>query len=333
MRKAFFIAGSFLMIMIISLSFSENLHAGNDHHSHKTGKLYILRDTVVVKKDTADTTATPKHRTFTPGLGWASNNTFLGRKDSVDHYLLSPSFAYEGKYGFNASITASHSSTPAPVTRKGKTEKPAKQPTFDEYDIAGGYNHDWNDHFSSSLLETHNFFDSKTLRLKSTIDNDLTLGSSYDTKFITGEVTGDWAHGRKTVYGQSKDYFYTFILSHSFAFENIFHSKWEMDIEPKVDAVYGTQNFYKIYTKGKTIDSTQIKQADYEKKLAAYNWLNTETKLIVTFTNDKWSFAPEWDYEVPMNTPKGAPSLPFSVYTINLTYTFTTKDEKKVKVP
>jgi hypothetical protein len=279
-------------------------------------------DTMVVKKDSSDTARIVKHRSFTPGLAYASNNTFMGRKDSVTRFLLTPSFSYDGKYGFSASISASHADVPQSTTKKGKA---TRVPVFDEYDIGAGYDHDWNDKFSSSLLETHNFYDAKSARLRSTIDNDLTLGSSFDGKYITALVTGDWAHGKKTTYGQSKDYFYTFHLSHSFDFEKIFHSAWEFDVEPKVDAVYGTQNFYSIYTKGKSLDSTKVNAIQNQKQLKKYNLLNYEFKLITTFTNDKWTLSPEWDYEVPQNVPAGAPSAPFSVFSVSLTYTFKTK--------
>jgi hypothetical protein len=317
-----------IVLTVLFFLLSERSDAGNGPTHHTFRPYRFSFDSLVSKKDSADTAKTVKHRKFTPGVAWASNNTFMGRKDSVDHYLLSPSFAYEGKYGVSASITASHTSLPTTPTKdkSGKTVKPGKTPTFDEYDMALGYDHDWTDNFSSGILETHNFYDAKSSRLKSTIDNDLNLNSSYDFKYIAAEVSGDWAHGKKTAYGQSKDYFYTFTLSHQFEIDHLFHTAWELDIEPKADAIYGTQNFYLIYTKGKPLDSTQIKKVDYQKQLSKYNWLNYEFKLPITFTNDKWSLSPEWDYEVPINVPRGSPSLPFSVYTVTLTYTFKTKN-------
>jgi hypothetical protein len=311
------------LVLVFLAFFPSLLQAGNDHAGIPRRSRIIYTDTLA-KKDSADTVKTIKHRKFTPGVAWASNNTYHGRKDSVDHYLISPSFSYEGKYGFNASITASHTSLPPATNNYGKPVKTKKTPVLDEYDVAAGYDHDWNDQFSSSILETHNFFDVQSSRLKTTIDNDLTLGSNYDGKYITIDLTGDWAHGKKNKNGETKDYFYTLTLSHQFSFEKLFHSSWEFDIEPKVDAVYGTQNFYKSYTKGVPLDKN-VKQAEYEKQLSTYNLLNAEFKLPLTLTNDKWSLSPEWDYEVPMSTPSGAPSLPFSVYSVSLTYTFTSK--------
>ncbi len=320
--------------MLIVLLLCHNMDAGTDplHHTFKPYRFSF--DTLLAKQDSADTAHVVKHRKFTPGIAWASNNTYQGRRDSVNHYLLSPSFAYEGKYGVAASITASHASAstdPPKKDKNGKIIKPAKTPTFDECDLALGYEHDWTDNFNSGILETHNYFDARSARLQSTVDNDVNLNSSYDFKYIAAEAEADWAHGLLTKYGRSKDYFYTFVLSHDYEFDKIFHSRVEMDIEPKFDAVYGSQTFLQIYTLGipsgyvrGSAASDALQKADYRNELSKYVWLNDEFKLPVTFTNDKWAIGAEWDYEIPQNVPKGNESTPFSVFILKLTYTFKT---------
>jgi hypothetical protein len=283
----------------------------------------LLKDTVPTPKDTAEVPEI-RHRKYEIEAGYASNNTYKGRRDSVDHLLLSPSFSYIGIYGFNAGLSFSHSgnlSTP-PKTKAGVTPKQGKQPVFDQTDLSLGWDHDWTKKFSTSILETHSFFDAKSARLRSTIDNDFTIGATYNFKYVVADVSGDWAHGKKTAkYGEPKDYFYTGNLSHDFDFDELGkNGNSELEVEPKISCVYGTQNFIKVYTKGKALDSTQIKHLEYEKKLAKYNILNYELALPVTYTFKQWMVTAEWDYNIPQNVVGGS-STPYSVFAATLKYT------------
>ncbi|MFI5151057.1 MAG: hypothetical protein ACHQRM_15080 [Bacteroidia bacterium] len=285
------------------------------HHHHVN---HFRADSLKPKKDSVDTMKVV-HRKFTIDASWASNNTFMGRRDTVNHQLISPTFAYEGIHGFNASFALSHSTDLVPIKNaKGKTRK---QPVFDQYDIALGWDHDWSKRFSTSLTNTHSWFDAKSARLRSVIDNDLNFGGTWDQDFIKADLTGDWCHGPKSKFGELKDFFYTFSVSHDFDFDDIFGSSWEFEVEPKFSAVYGTQNFYKVYTKGIPLDSTVIKKLDYQKQLSKYNMLNYLFAVPITFTHHKWAFSFEYDYNMPQNLVPGSSSVPYSVFMADIKLT------------
>ncbi|HEV7231507.1 MAG TPA: hypothetical protein VGO45_09285 [Bacteroidia bacterium] len=285
-------------------------------------------DTVPVAADSSDYFKI-KNRKFEFGMRYASNNTFMGRRDSVNHIVLSPSFSYTGIHGFNASIMASHIDLSGPSPAKTQTAtKPARIPILDEYDATIGWDHDWTDNFSTSILETHSYFDVKSPRIRSTIDNDFNLGASYDFKYVMADASGDFCHGPKTKYGQAKDNFFTVSLSHDFDIDPLFHTKGELEIEPRLSVVYGTQNFFLVYTKAKPGDSTLIKKAEYEKKLAKFGLLNYMFSLPLTYTRGKWAFTAEWDYNMPQSVPAGSSSTPYSVFVMDLTFTLKGKDQK-----
>jgi hypothetical protein len=300
------------------------------HYSHK-----ILKDSLKTRRDTSDTTHITKRRKFEWGAHYASDATYQGRRDSVSHLIMSPSFSYTGVHGFNASLTASHVEFTAPPvkTKKGAvvaTSPKARPPLLDEYDLALGWDHDWTKNFSTSVQNTHSYFDAKSPRLRSTIDNDFNIGATYDFDYLVADASGDWAHGPKSKYGQAKDYFYSFSLSHDFDFDEIFHTRGEFEIEPKISMSYGTQNFYKLYIKAGTPETPAQQQAiDNQKQLSKFNVLNYVFAVPLTYTYKKVAFSLEWDYNMPQNVATGTSSSPYSVIMFDFKYT---RKGKLVKV-
>jgi hypothetical protein len=289
------------------------------HHHHVNA---YRNDSLRAKKDSADTMKVVR-RKLIPGVSWASNNSFMGRTDTVDHQLTSPSIAYEGIYGFNASLALSHSSNLQPVKNaKGKVRK---QPAFDEYDAALGWDHDWNKRISTTILNTHSWFDAKSARIRSVIDNDLNLGAIFDLEYLDAGLNADWCHGPTTKLGEMKDFFYTLSLSHDFDVGRIGCSHWELEVEPKISVIYGTQNFYRIYTKGVPIDTLVTTRAQYQQQLSKLNMLNILLSVPVTLTHAPWSFGLQYDYNMPQNVPAGRSNTPYPVLLVDLKLTLTGK--------
>jgi hypothetical protein len=319
-----------LSLALLFFSFTFRTSAVNDPRfpKQKMARHYrVLKDSAATKKDTADTILVIKHRKYQFAANYASNSTFVGRRDSVSHFVISPSFSYTGIKGWNASLGLVHIDFPPgpKKTKPGIPVKQAKTPILDELDGALGWDHDWGEHFTLSLNNTHSYFDAKSSRIRSVIDNDFNIGLNSDWKYITADASGDWAHGVKTAYGRAKDYFFTFSLSHNFDFDPFWNTKGEIEIEPKFSLVAGTQSFFAIYTKGHPLDSAVAKKividAAYEKQLAKFGLLNYVFAVPVTFTRHKWAFAFEWDYNIPQNVPRGSVSSPYPVYILDLKFT------------
>ena len=289
------------------------------HYSHKR-----LSDSLRSPKDSIDTTFTTKRRTFSWNAHYASDATYMGRKDSLNHLVLSPSFTYTGIHGFSTSLTASHIEfTDKPVKLKNGTVLTRQRPpVLDEYDWVLGWDHDWTENFSTSIGNTHSYFDAKSPRVRSTINNDFNIGATYDFNLVVADVSGDWAHGPKTVFGQAKDYFYTMSLSHDFDYEKLFKTSGELEIEPRLSMAYGTQNFFKLYVKAGVPTNPALQQAiEKQKKLAQFSLLNYTLAVPLTYTWKKVAFVLEWDYNIPQNVAQGSSSSPFSVIMFDVRYT------------
>jgi hypothetical protein len=318
----------FLFFVLVGFGVSTESSAMTDPRlaMHKHAKPHRISADSVAKPEDEDSTVT-KHRKFEYAAGYASNNTFMGRRDSVSHLVVSPSFTYTGIKGWNGSLTASHTELTAgpKYNKKGVLVKQPKTPLLDELDAALGWDHDFGDHFGTTITNTHSYFDAKSAKLRSVIDNDLNLGANSEWKYIKGDVSGDWAHGVKTKFGRAKDYFFTFSLSHDFDFDPFFGSTAEFEIEPKVSLVAGTQSFFAIYTKNIPTDSVAIKKlanaTAYQKELAKFVLLNYQISVPFTYTYHKWAFDFEWQYNIPQNVPRGTSSNPYPVYMVDIKFT------------
>ncbi len=269
------------------------------------------------KKDSANVSEI-KYRKLILGTNYASNSTFMGRKDSVSRSTFSPSVMYEGIKGWNGALIASHTGLSAGRNKKGGLGRTAKTPLLDELDGVAGWDHDFGEVFSTTVSNTHSYFDSKSARIRSVIDNDLNVGIQSDWDYIIAAVSGDLDHGVKSKLGKGRDYFLTFSLSHEFGV--LINASSDFKIEPRFNLIAGTQNFYLIYTKGKPLDSTLVSKREYPKQLAKFALLNYEVSLPLTYTKKSWAFDFSWNYNIPQNIIGGASSAPFSVFMADIKF-------------
>jgi len=236
----------------------------------------------------------------------------MGRRDSVSHDVVNPSISYMGINGWNGSLIASHEELPPGKKKKGNLGRVAKTPLLDELDGQVGWDHDFGEHFATSVSNIHSYFDSKSAKVRSVIDNDFNLGMLGDWDYITAAVSGDLDHGVKSKLGKGRDYFLTGVLSHEF--EIPIGASADFRIEPRITMVAGTQRFYLTYTRGIPLDPASISLTEYPKQLAKFEVLNYQFAVPVTYSVHSWAFGLGWEYNMPQNIIGGASSSPYSVY-------------------
>src|SRR5215469_5939850 len=119
------------------------------------------------KKDSS--TAKPKSSHWEAGLAYLSNNTYLGRRDSISVPYLTPSIAYHDRSGLFLSAAFSYL-----ASGSGR---------IDVTTLEGGYSYE-SDHVNFEITAGRDFYNQESYAVNSGIKGRLSTYFSYDFDFI-----------------------------------------------------------------------------------------------------------------------------------------------------
>lgn len=164
---------------------------------------------------------------FEAGVGYLSNNVYLGRHDSLRIPYLTPSFNYYNKSGFYAGTSLSYLNS-------------AENSHVDLVEIEAGYSFT-KKKLSGIISAEKDFYNSQSKNVKAETKGSLNGTLGYDLGFIKPTIQAGIAFNTRD------DYFTALGLSHSFYFGDD-----NFEIAPSFLINASTQNYYdSYYTKRK----------------------------------------------------------------------------------
>ncbi|MNJ91524.1 hypothetical protein D3C87_91760 [compost metagenome] len=111
-----------------------------------------------------------------------------------------------------------------------------------ETDLGAGFDHDFNDQFSTGLAYTRSFFPSNSPLLQASNENNLNLSAKYSWPWLKSSFSADYA------FGQQNDIFLSLTHSKEISIGSLFNEKNALSVEPAIELVAGTRHFYETYT-------------------------------------------------------------------------------------
>ncbi len=222
------------------------------------------------------------HAYFAASLGYISNATYNGRKDSLATPYINTTVGYYAKSGFFADAGISY------LAQSGSSR-------IDLFSLEAGYDFS-KGNFDGSVSASKLFYNKNSTNVKSEVTGTLTVLTGYDLNFIKPTLEAG------INFGTNPDYFLTLGLEHSFT-----AAAGKLQITPGMVANGSTQNFYTSYynkrkvggrkkNAGVTYDVTADVQDAKKFKLLDY-----ETTLAFVYTCHKFSFVLTPGYVIPVN--------------------------------
>lgn len=116
-----------------------------------------------------------------------------------------------------------------------------------ETDLGIGFDYDASERLSMGIAYTRSFFPKNSPLLQASNTNNLNLSASYTLAIFKTAISTDYA------FGQQNDIFLSLSSSKEIVLGNYFNEKNTFYIEPTIELVAGTRQFYERYTinKGK----------------------------------------------------------------------------------
>lgn len=183
-----------------------------------------------------------------------------------------------------------------------------------ETDLGVGFEHDFSDKLKVGAAFTHSFFPANSPLLRAANDNNLNFSTTYALPYFKSAFSIDYA------FGQQNDVFLSLNNSKEIILGSFFNEKNIFYIEPALELVAGTMNFYDTYTiakgkrdqsKGKastfpgnsgsaTISTTNVESRGFN--LLSYNF-----KLPLSFS--RANYVAELNYQFSVLGPKAQEEL------------------------
>ena len=261
---------------------------------------------------TKDSTKAEKHRKLKISLDYSSDNTFKGRKDSLNIPILTPFIKYTDKSGFFAQAALYNTPQQKKVTK-----------IFDELDAGVGWIFDFSRKWDGAVSYSHYFYDPKIARIKSSVQNDFNAKLNYDWDVLYNELIFDLNvasakyNTKKKIQKKFIDYSVTLVSMHDFDVYLNKDSTSKLTISPEVDLLFGTQNFLANYKKKN--DGSNIK---YQKQASTFNLTAYILSLNVSYKIKKITAYLSPYYTIPKNTPNGESASPYFIMSASIYYTF-----------
>ena len=210
--------------------------------------------------------ALPKKSYLEMGVGYLSNNVYMGRKDSSVLPYIIPSLSYFHKSGLFMSASAAYLQN-------------STNSRFDLETFELGYMF-FTPRYQGSFSAVKYFYNSQSTNVTSEIEASLTYQNGYDFGFIRPTLTAT------ANFSNQADFMASFGLEHRFY---LFHDR--LDITPEFVANASTQNYYNDYYEnkryavkrnekkettaiktmtGKVLDASTFKILDYEASVSLY---------------------------------------------------------------
>ncbi|MES2827636.1 MAG: hypothetical protein V4687_05770 [Bacteroidota bacterium] len=158
-----------------------------------------------------------------------------------------------------------------------------------EGDLGLGYDYDINDQLSLGGAYTHSFFPANSPLLQASNNNNLNFSATYTLPFLKSSFNADYA------FGQQNDIFISLNNSKEITLGNFFSDKNTFYIEPGVEFVAGTSQFYETYTVSKN-------KRDQAKGKAPLNPGNSgnATQTTVTVASNSFSLL-SYNFKLPLS--------------------------------
>jgi len=265
-------------------------------------------------KTSDSTKLSEKQRKLKIGIDYTSDNSFNGRKGTVKTPMLSPLVKYTARSGFYTEAAV----VSAPTTKSKNI--------FDELDAGVGWLFDFSDNWDGSASYTHYVYASGVSRLRSSLQNDVSLSAGFDWDILYSRLIADYylsdpktSKKGKIKVKNSKDYNITVANMHDFDIKLTKNSM--LTISPEADVLFGTQNFLAAY-KGKTDTSKYAKQA------SSFTLTSYLFYLDVKYRVKNFSILLSPSYTIPQNVPEGESATPYFIMSASVYYTFKSKDKQ-----
>jgi len=183
-----------------------------------------------------------------------------------------------------------------------------------ETDLGLGFDHDFNDKLNLGAAYTHSFFPANSPLLRAANDNNLNFSATYALPYFKSAFSIDYS------FGEQNDVFLSLTNSKEITLGSFFNEKNLFYIEPALELVAGTMNFYKTYTitKGKR-DQSKGKAATFpgnsgsstisttNVESSSFNLLSYNFKLPLSFS--RANYVAELNYQFSVLGPKAQEEL------------------------
>lgn len=111
-----------------------------------------------------------------------------------------------------------------------------------ETDIGAGYDHNFNDDFTTGIAYTRSFFPSNSPLLQAANENNVNVSAEYTWPWLKSSISADYA------FGTQSDIFLSFTNSKEISLGTLFNENNSLSLEPAIELIAGTRHFYKTYT-------------------------------------------------------------------------------------
>lgn len=115
-------------------------------------------------------------------------------------------------------------------------------PGISETDIGAGFDHDFNDKFTTGIAYTRSFFPANSPLLQAANENNVNLSLKYTWPWLKSSLSADYA------FGKQNDVFISLTHSKEIGMGSLFNEKNSLYVEPAIEVVAGTRHFYETYT-------------------------------------------------------------------------------------
>ena len=229
--------------------------------------------------------AVAKTSSWKAGLGYLSDNVYLGRKDSIALPYATASFGYYLKSGLFLSSTASFAI--------GYSEN-----RIDQVSLQGGYNY-YSDKFNFEVSASKDFYSSQSFNVNSEIFGSLDAYFAYDLGFIEPTIQAGFN------FASNPDYGIGLGLEHAFS---VLDDK--MEIIPSFLANMATQNFNASYYSKRRYSPNRRtkKQGTSTSDISAvlsdatkFQFMDYEFSLPINYTFSKLTLNFTPTYAIPLN--------------------------------
>jgi hypothetical protein len=111
-----------------------------------------------------------------------------------------------------------------------------------ETDLGVGFDHDFNDKFSTGIAYTRSFFPSNSPLLRAANENNVNFSANYSWPWLKSSFSADYA------FGKENDIFLSLTHSKEISIGSLFNEKNALSLDPAIELVAGTRHFYETYT-------------------------------------------------------------------------------------
>ncbi|MCX2452075.1 hypothetical protein OQX61_12455 [Pedobacter sp. PLR] len=158
-----------------------------------------------------------------------------------------------------------------------------------ETDIGAGFDHDFNDQFSTGIAYTRSFFPENSPLLQAANENNVNLSVKYAWPWLKSSLSTDYA------FGKQHDIFISLTHSKEIVIGSLFNEKNTLSLEPAIELVAGTRHFYETYT----IEKSNREKANGKGK-APVSPGNSNSTISTTVPSDSFNML-SYNFKLPLS--------------------------------